>query len=264
MFGFTHMNPGVRTLLLAVFFASLGLWLLTPILGRDPVAYLAFSGSDFLHGRPWQAFTYPWFYPGEAMFQWIGHSLILWVFGNAVEEEVGTQRLYRMFGLSAVMGALVGSLYSLLGPPVGTSGMTVPLFAITMMYFYINREAIGWVPVKGKYLGLILGAFTWANHPSLIPSFIAATGGGYLILVNRRWPAFSHDRSSSGPRLLAESGPKVVPFHGRIVQVVSELEVEVDRILEKLRKEGMASLTSQERETLDTHSRSLQARTGGQ
>ena len=69
-----------------------------------------------------------------------------------------------------------------------------------------------------------------------------------------RWPKFPF---RAKPRLHLHNPPDQEPPH-------PDLSAEVDRILEKIYREGEASLTSQERHTLEKASREYQQRgTGG-
>ena len=241
------------------------------------MGYVFFSGDAFLHGYVWQAFTYPWVYPpvSAPLMAFIFHALGLWLFGSPVEGEIGTRRFYQVVGSSVILGALAAALVTALGHPVFIFGLAIPLFAISMTFCFLHAdETINFlllvimIPIRGRYLGVVLMALAFASNLALIPSFLAALGGTYLVVVKRWWPDWSWSRKSKARPSRLSSLPtgkgNITPLRPAFeASKSSAAESEVDRILDKLRTDGMAGLTPQEKETLDRHSSSLRSRDEG-
>ena len=266
------MNPGVKALLIAVLACTAGSWIVGAAFGVEPLQYLTFIGTEFNQGAIWQAATYPFFYPVAAMLSWLINSLMLWMFGNTIETEIGTRRFYRVFILASLFGAAASALSTVAGHPVAMFGLQVPLFAIIMLYCIINLEAVLqiWlivvIPIKGKYLGAIFALYSAITQPEMIPAFAAAVAGAYLVGVKGFWrpgPAVTKKKPTPAARLrtMPSVVDKVTPIRPRFTN--TSMEVEVDRILDKLRVEGMANLTPEEKETLDKHSRNMKLRDQG-
>lgn len=266
MLGLMQMTPGVKALLTIVVVCTLGSWILGAAAGVNTIAYVAFLGEEFNKGALWQCLTYPFFYPVGALIPWLFDSLLLWVFGNTVEQRIGTRRFYRMFLLAGLFAAGAACATTALGLPINLFGMSVPVSAIMIVFCIMHSEEVLnlWliviIPIKGKYLGLIFALFDIAYHPTMVPAYAAALAGAYLVAVKNWWPPVAavpkkKKTAASQLRAMPPSGEKVVPIRPRFTE--SNLEVEVDRILDKLRVEGMANLTPQEKETLDRHSRNM-------
>ena len=95
-----------------------------------------------------------------------------------------------------------------------------------------------------------------------LPLF-SSMGLAYL-MVKRNWlmqtQIFAKQARARRRSRLSEDfkGPKVTPIRPNLTRVaLTEVETQVDKILDKLRSEGMASLTTQEKEVLDSHSKRL-------
>jgi len=256
--GIFQLTPAVRQILILV---AIG-WLWTALV---PVReLLALDPTLVRSGEVWRLLTYP-FAGNLNLFTLIG-AFCFTLFAIQVEADFGTGRFQRFFWSTTV---LAGALATFSGAPLFS--LAVPMSAFLTVFCLSHAEATIYAglpplvfPLKAKYLLLMEVLLTVAlPRPFWLPG-LGAMLFGYLVL-KRHWLA-SPSRFKSTPtsakrktRIQEDfSGPKVTPIRPTFQDnAPSLLEAEVDRILDKLRLEGMAALTAEERETLDRNSRRL-------
>lgn len=258
-----RITPGVRLVLLLVLVG----WLwhaLAPSLGRGE--WLANDPNLVLQGQIWRLLTYP-FAAGIS-----ASALLGWVcfapFACSVERSLGSVRFRRLFWGSTLLASLLGLLLAGGSPSVGPS---IPFLATGTAFCLLNWRHTVYlmmvIPIKVKYLIplALIGILT--SPPATWLALCSPLALAYL-MVKRNWlmqtELFSKPASRSvGTRRRSRlsddfSGPKVTPIRPNLAKApLSEAETQVDLILDKLRSEGMSSLTSTEKEVLDSHSRRL-------
>jgi hypothetical protein len=214
-------------------------------------------------GQIWRLLSYP-FAVGLT-----GSNLITTIFfvpfACSVEQALGTVRFRRLFWASIGLAALPGLVLPG-GAPGG--GLAIPSLAMGTAFCLLHWTQTVYLmlilPVKVKYVIPItlLGILTAPS--ALWPALVTPLAVAYL-MVKRNWfmqqallskPAAKPRRRRSR---LGEDfrGPKVTPIRPLTQVPPTETEAQVDLILDKLRQEGMSSLTSSEREVLDSHSKRL-------
>jgi membrane associated rhomboid family serine protease len=270
MNAFLHrITPGVRAILTIMAGGWLILELLPWVLKVVPSAWLVASTADILHGQVWRLVTYPFAEPldfGSAL-----NALVLFMFGPSVESALGTRRFVRLVAGATVLVALLALVSAQVSGPFFLAGMQVPLLAVFAAYCLLNWGGtillMFVIPVPIRYFFVFeIIAVMLSPKPMWIPLW-SAIGLAYG-MVSRNWfmssnlfarPQTAKEKRRS--RLQGEmAGPKVVPIRPELARTPSPTEVEVDRILEKLRLEGMASLNQSERDLLDAHSNALRKR----
>lgn len=208
-------------------------------------ALLLFDRTDFLRGQIWRAATYAFLHgvPGALALRALHlgfNMLALVMFGRWVESVFGKARFFALFFISAAAGALlqatlpaggvglVGASGAVFGV-LGAFGRLYPQASLTLFVFLI-------VPWRVTARGLIATlaatsaaciAFGWypeLGHAAHLGGLIA----GWLMVPRRK--------RASGP----PAGPQTswVP------------RKEIDRILDKVEREGIHSLTRRERRIL--------------
>lgn len=213
--------------------------------------------------RPWTPITYLFLHGGGGHLLW--NMLSLFFFGPRVESRLGERHFLGLYFASGIMGALL-SLFSPNVPIVGASGAIFGVMLAFAMFW--PRDLIyiwGVLPVPAFVLvGImtvmnLLPALT--NLRSGIAYFAHLGGfvGGYLYV---KW--IEHRSPARGFR--ARATPAQKP---RISSSTADLQrwskiprdrmhevnrAEVDRILDKISAQGIASLTPGEREVLDRFS----------
>ena len=166
-------SPGVRTLV----FVTVGVYLFQLV-----AAFLAQVHFERLFGLVpysvvhnlflWQTGTYLFLHGG--FFHILFNMLALWVLGSDLEEHWGTQRFVRFYFITGVGAALCSVLVTPNStiPIIGASGAIYGILAAYGILFPDRLLYVAFViPIKAKYLVLILGALAfWAT--------LTSTGGG--------------------------------------------------------------------------------------
>jgi membrane associated rhomboid family serine protease len=253
---FKTLPIGVKSLLTvsaAVFAAQfLTQGRLVPVLGLVPVRV---TRDLWL----WQPFTYAFLHGG--FFHFILNMYILWAIGREIEFRWGTVRFLAYFFACAAGAALFNVAFTPFSPQasIGASGAIYGLLvafavlypaAVIYLYFFI--------PMKVWHVVIFLGAMAFLAGLSGASSGVANLahlGGlltGYLILKAGPFlggvPAVGGSLWDGVRRWRVRK--RTVQFH--------DVELEADRLLEKILKRGVDSLTGEERAFMDRYSRSKQ------
>jgi membrane associated rhomboid family serine protease len=254
---FSRTTRGVRALLivnLAVFVLQ---WV--PGLGSlllDGGAIVAHK--VFAEGQVWRLATYMLLHSVDSVFHLLFNMLGLWMIGPEIEERMGTKRFLWFYALCGVGAGLFSVFYLFSSvtqwmPVIGASGAVLGLLTAYAVY-YPDRQLLFYfvIPVKA-----------WM----LVAGYAAVS---LLLALTEKGGVVAH---------LVHFGGIVVAFaylksHGRIEAVLDEMksrrrektvrrnaeteisrkrffEESIDPILEKISREGMSSLTKEEKRLLD-------------
>ncbi len=213
----------------------------------------------------WQLFTYMFLHGG---FLHIFFNLFtLWMFSGELEEYWGSARFLRYYLISGVGAGLCIAgmnyfIYLRYGMSPVTLGASGAVYAILLAYgmTWPNRQVLLYFlfPIKMKYLVLIFGLFEFfgtinsAGGGSNV-SHIGHLGGllsGFILIQQMRSRASTRARNGAGPidRLL-----KKIRINRKKKQIKTRIEAKeiIDTLLEKIAKNGMSSLTPEERRKLE-------------
>jgi membrane associated rhomboid family serine protease len=283
-FGGAGLTPWVKRLLIAntaIYVAVLlgGLFMRSGTLVRD---WFAFQPADFLT-RPWTLVTYAFFHAG--VFHLLWNMLTLFFFGPPLEERWGAKGFLRVYLVAAAGGALLSVVFAFLDPSsyiVGASGAVLGLMmAFAMIWPDMEVHILGIIPVKMKWLvgGLVFINLAMGLEGASGTAVLAHLGGmaAAALLLKSPWaPAAWGDLPSTPRRRQQKRGVALVPWGGKKPAVTAsaagtatqtrpaptrsakaerELLDDVDRILDKISANGLASLTEEERKRLDEVSR---------
>ncbi|MCS7204728.1 MAG: rhomboid family intramembrane serine protease [Leptospiraceae bacterium] len=231
-------------------------------------------------------FVYPISIGGFISF--IFEMLLLWSFGSELELLWGTKNFYRYFFISIFGGALMIFLVGFFLPGMIAYSATAGISALLLAYaiLFPNRQVLFFfvIPLKMKWVALILFIFLAlgsTNHFLLnIGGVISASlyllytvKAGRLRQENRHYSTRSssqvsrifydesHEKESPLQRLKnrIEEFKKKRRLEKKRQEILRRIEMkeELDRILEKISKQGMNSLTSEEKKFLDRASKEL-------
>lgn len=277
------VSPMVKRLLIAnavafVVTLALGEGLVFDLFGLQPRRILV---------RPWGLGTYMFVHAG--FWHLFMNMLVLFFFGPPLESRWGSREFLRYYLIAGLGGAAL-SLVFLPGMVVGASAAVYGvMLAFAMNWPNAPIYVYGIFPVKAKWLIAFLFALT------VVGTFGSAQGGvahfahlggivaGFLYLKADWRPAQAWRRLSGAgksnrpprplaivPRELREerasgesepaSAPRSKPRRGvrsepKLSADEREILDEVDRVLDKISAQGMASLTRDERHLLDEVSR---------
>ncbi len=194
----------------------------------------------------WQLFTYMFLHGG--FFHFFFNMFALWMFGSELEYHFGTREFFKYYcitGVGAGVLTLITSPNSLI-PTVGASGAIYGLLLAYGLYFP-NRRIYLWlfIPIKAKHLVILFGViefFAALSHASSGIAHFAHLGGilvGFVYLKTRKRNLMSWFRWKWTQRWVS-----------RRDEEITDLQSEVDRILEKISAQGIESLTERERRIL--------------
>jgi membrane associated rhomboid family serine protease len=258
-FGGYHLTPWIKRLLIAnftVFVLTLALpWL---------VPYLAFQPSQIIW-RPWAVVTYMFTHGG--FWHIFFNMLALFFFGPPIEERWGSREFIKYYVICGLGGAALSFLFAFNSPVVGASAAVYGvMLAFAMLWPDMPIYIWGIFPVKAKWLVIFLAFVSFFSAFSAAPDGVAhfahlggfAAGFLYIKLDNATGnPLNKMKRLISRRRFKVvpgATGPKPEPPKTKRRGEDRVLD-EVDRVLDKISTQGMASLTPEERTLLDEVSR---------
>jgi membrane associated rhomboid family serine protease len=210
----------------------------------------------------WQPFTYLFLHGGFV--HWLFNMLMLWMFGQQLESRWGTRYFLFYFVTCGVAAALcvwainpnsaavtIGASGSVLGLLVGFA-MMFPDAVMLFMFIFPMRV---WQAVV---LIALIELFAGIESRNMVVRFahLGGMAGGYLLLKSQDSLNFRlwHPWETIGrwwSRRKAPSHRSRVELH----EVTDDLVKEVDRILEKILKKGVDSLTPKEKELMERYSK---------
>jgi len=205
----------------------------------------------------WQPLTYLFLHSG--LWHLIINMLMLWMFGSIIESAWGSRRFlfyYLFTGVAAGLCSIVFAFGSGV-PVVGASGA---IFGILVAYAVMFPESIILLffifPMKMKYAVLVLAGINLLGAMSASSSgiaYIAHLGGGVF--------GYLYLKSEFIKRQFMYLDPHAVFSRWQLRKAQNrqrqdkEFNQKVDAILDKISKQGMESLTPNEKKILEAKSR---------
>ncbi len=235
--------------------------------------YLVFTPSLILR-QPWTLATYMFVHVG--LFHLLFNMLTLFFFGPPLEDRWGSREFLKFYLIAGAGGALLSFLflnYSIAGASAAVFGVMVgfamnwpesPIYIwgifpvkakwLVTALVAINLFLIGDTGSNVAYLAHIggaLAAFAYLKSPLAPPAW----GAVPTSRRQRNWTRVLTGIGRSKPKE-EEHRPTPAPIRKREPHTHQD---EVDRILDKISKAGMASLTDEERRRLEEASRKYRA-----
>jgi hypothetical protein len=227
--------------------------------------------------QPWSLLTFPFVHrnPLGLLFT----LLTLFFFGGSLEDRWGGRAFLKFCAVAAAGSALLalvlaaGSRMSLV-PVMGFTGVIYGLL-LALAMFWPDMEISIWgiIPVKAKWLALVsavIGFILSVQSGGFGLAHLGAFGTAFLYLKSPWAPHAWGDVPA--PRPVKRQPKPVVQWAGkkdapatpaaprpvgppRSARAERDLLDDVDRILDKISAEGLASLSEEERKRLDEVSR---------
>ena len=207
--------------------------------------------------RPWTVVTYMFLHGGlsHILFNMLG----LFFFGPRVEERIGSRSFATMYFAAGVTGAVLSLLMAMFGvssgaPIIGASG---GVYGVMMgfAYFWPDTPISIWgvIPVPARVLVIIytlLSLFSGFGGGGGNVAHFAHLGGfagAYLYLkwLDRARTSFRRRTVALPPEAAARGADAYRAIDRSKLHEINRAEV--DRILDKISAQGVASLTPQER-----------------
>jgi membrane associated rhomboid family serine protease len=250
------MTPWVLRLILANAAAYL-LTMTTPAL-FDVLALV----PGLMLQRPWTLITYMFLHAG------LGHiffnMLALFFFGPRLEARLGSRQFLILYFLSGITGGLLSLALAPHAAVVGASGAVFGVM-LGFAYYWPRDQILIWgiIPVEARWMvaGMtalaLFGGFTGGGgiaHFAHLGGFL----GGWLCLkwFEARSPSRTFRRKMAPPAPRLETAESSLTRWKRIRrESLHEVNrTELDRILDKINAQGIASLTPGDREFLERFS----------
>lgn len=225
--------------------------------------YLTFSFSDFARFQLWTPATYVLVNP-PSLWLLLG-CFMFWRFGESVERHLGRRSYVRMLVILLLVSPLLVSLAAFLGSARGCAGMMelefgvfiafatlYPRAQISLIFFTLEVWILAAVIVGVSALSSIamrdwISLLMLAGQVGTAIAYIRYEQGALKFPV---MPAFTPSKPESKERE-RDVSPAAKP---------KKRSPQVDDILDKISREGMHSLTPDERRVLDQASEDLQKR----
>lgn len=217
----------------------------------------------------WTPFTYSFFHDGP--FHLIFNLLGLYFIGRSVESDIGKTNFIYLLSIGSAIGALFWLSFNNSGQfLLGSSSMVMACLSIfclkqpdnpiTLLLFFV-------LPCKIKPRWILIGVLSIEVYGFLLKEISSSSDiahsahlGGllagalvfYFLRQGKNFPSFVFDIPKSKFASRKSGSPIVDNSDFKInFSSTSELQKEVDRILDKINDSGFGSLTSKEKITLD-------------
>ena len=205
----------------------------------------------------WQPFTYLFFHGG--IWHVLINMFVLWMFGSELERIWGKGHFLKFYFVTGVGAGLVTMIFGLnsMTPIVGASGA---VYGVLLAYglTYPNRTVYlyGIIPIKSLWFVIGIGVLAFMSsfdNVSQISHLTHLSGMmiGYLML--KRPVRFNDLWFTIRKRTLEYK----IKHEEKRVSQHQAIEREIDRILDKINREGFDSLTEEEHDRLYKGSQSL-------
>jgi membrane associated rhomboid family serine protease len=235
--------------------ANVGVFLLT--VAFPMVSFLFRFDPNLMLERPWTAVTYMFLHAGvwHIFFNMLG----LYFFGPALENRLGSRHFIALYFISGLTGAALSFFDP--APMVGASGAVFGVF-LGFAYYWPRQQILIWgvLPVEARVLVGVMTVVSLFGIGGGIAHFAHLGGyvGAFIYLKVMEWrsPAKQFKRKASGvseaKRVFATDGSDLRRWEAIQVEALHPINRhEVDRLLTKAKSTGVASLTPDERATLD-------------
>jgi membrane associated rhomboid family serine protease len=241
------------------------IFLLQTLLGAKAnfllVQFLGLSRDGLESGMVWQVVTHMFLHGG--ILHLAVNMLGLWFVGQAVERWVGGRVFLLTYFIGGVLGGLLQVVTFPSGNLIGASGGVCaillmfttlePEMPITALLFFVLP-----VRLRAKYLGYgVLGVSLLLPLLGLDPhvGHFAHLGGGLVGMAGAIWlRGRGLYRSHSGGRGVSVAGPEWAGARTARWSAPGPT-AEIDRILNKVVRDGLHSLSPEERQRIEEWSR---------
>jgi membrane associated rhomboid family serine protease len=259
------LTPWVKKLLIA----NVGVFIAEFVVSN--ILKLNLPLGDWLAFRPTQVLTHPWtlltyMFVHGSFLHLLFNMLALFFFGPPLEERWGSREFIKFYLICGLGGALLSFVFARDSSIIGASGAVYGvMLAFAMNWPDVPIYIWGIFPVKAKYLVIGLGAIALYSAAASSSDGVAhfahlgglAAGFLYLKLDYRGSTAATKlKRFFTRPRLTVVTGGPTLHRAGQKPRRVDErVYDDVDKVLDKISTQGMASLTAEEKKLLDEVSR---------
>ena len=256
------MNYAMSRTMKALFWALIGAYALEYIAGPQMIGLFGLVPDRVVHGHwLWQLVSYM-FLHGSLMHLAL-NLFALWMFGSVVEKSWGAEEFLKFCLICGVGGAVfnVALTPNSMDPVIGASAAIYGLLvAFAMLYPDATVYLYFIIPMKAKHVAILFGAVEfWAGVSAngghianlahlggMLTGYIYIRWWWHIKMKAQHWALDAWERVRGEPRRNVRRGP------ARPEE--PDLDVEVDRILDKILIQGVDSLTPEEKATMKRYS----------
>lgn len=239
--------------------------------GGSPITrWLMLTADDvFLRGQIWRLLTYAFCHSEKDLLHIIFNMMVLYSVGNMLLSLLGTREFLWFYMASAIFAGICSvafySLFDINAGCVGASGAVMAVFCVVAMHYPRQRMLImGVVPVEMRWLLAAYVAFdsfpiltgAWRQSNTGHAAHLGGLLFGFLYVrwhmqLTRWWDNFA------GRMAMKRRNKGKLKIFAPPASTDSNLDAQMDSILEKISREGEASLTQRERNILIQASKKL-------
>ena len=231
----------------------------------------ALSSGGLCSGMIWQPVTYMFLHGG--ILHILFNMFALWMFGRNVEEMIGSRKFLQLYFAGGIFGAACWLAFNWNDgvPVVGASGAVyavliafatlVPERPITLLLFFVMP-----VTLKAKWwawIAVVLVAYQSLAEANSNVAHLAHLGGIVVGYVFIKWMGWGEpSRPVEKLRDMMHPLARLFARRRQAKEMSSDefISEHVDPILDKISREGIHSLTRQERKILEQSQAKMTAR----
>lgn len=264
---------------IAVFVLNGSLGPIEALDGQSLNGVLKLSWSSLQRFELWRLVTHGFCHGsvGHIVFNMFG----LWTFGRMAEAARGTRETAAFYLVALVVSGMTHSLLAGRNAVIGASGAISAITILSAFYFGRQRMSLMLLPIVVELRWMAIGyvlmdAFGVAKGEGGIAYWSHLGGAAFAVayhLLELRlmpgsgrvnWESSSSGSASSLPWREREEPSHSVPAERPNVRIyeppTDTLEADLDRVLDKINREGRASLTAAENEILNRASERFRQR----
>jgi membrane associated rhomboid family serine protease len=272
-------QPAVRSWAIRLVIINVVLFLADALFGgpdHQITNLLKLSGDAIVHPWQWYQFlTAGFVHQPEGLWHITGNMLGLYFFGLPLEDRFGTKEFLRFYLAAILVGTLTWGLttYFVAGPLAAANaallgasgGVTATIILFCILYPRVTLLLFFVIPVPAWLVGILIvaGDLFGTQQPGGRVAYDVHLAGAafaaaywYFGWNFGRFPGAGRlERLFGKPQKWFKPRPPLKMHDPE--QYYEDLDAEADRVLAKLGAEGEASLTPQERRTLEAYSRRM-------
>ena len=257
-----RLTPGVTWLIAINTIIFLFIQLIGPFLGNFVAAvagWLVLTPARLVYNVAiWQLFTHIFIHLDVLTI--LFNMLALWMFGTSLERYWGTRKFIIYYFITGIGAGITYTIFcfilgSTMLPAAGTTGVVFGLLlAFGMIYPDTMILILLLFPLKAKYAVMIFGAVEFLiafNGGIYSIGYLGGMAFGYIYIKKQ---AFFDDLLDMEKRKKKKLEQIVVKRE----EDYEKIQIEADRILEKISLYGMEKISEKEKRILDKASKLLQ------
>lgn len=235
---------------------------------------LALYSDSLYHPLQWYRFvSYGFAHDPNSIFHVLFNMLTLYFLGRNVEDKYGKWEFFRFYMITIVVCGLVWALLRMGqgAGPAAVLGASGAVTAVAMLFVYSFPQATlylyGAIPIKAWLLGVIIIVTNVFSSSTLVATDVHLVGAAFATAYFfGKWNFSGAGNWWSGMQTRVKQHRRGLKVHrhgddasdsAASANSPSKDDIESDRLLEKIHREGADSLSPRERRFLERYSREI-------